>query len=183
MIWIYICVIDIRFAPCQTFEICLSINRLCGSLDWRSTHEGAPCVSRSTGSTQQTFCPPVNCYRDRVRRGEMDLSMFPWRASGRRTRGFLLGAMPARVRRSPARRVGRQARGHLLRATRARGLPAPLTAPTPFCCDLPAPLILLPKPTRPAPIPHSGNRLDGSFSSNPSSNRPPRSVRLHGGRW
>ena len=133
-------------------------------------------------STQHTFCPPVNCSRDRERRGEMDLSMFPWRASGRRTRGFLLGVMPARVRRSPARRVGRQARGHLLRATRARGLPAPLMAPTPFCCDLPAPLILLPKPTRPAPIPHSGNRLDGSFSSNPSSNRPPRSVRLHGGR-
>ena len=28
-------------------------------------------------STQQTFCPPVNCSRDRERRGEMDLSMFP----------------------------------------------------------------------------------------------------------
>ena len=78
------------------------------------------------GSTQQTFCPPVNCSRDRERRGEIDLSMFPWRASGRRTRGFLLGAMPARGASLP--RPARRPPGARPPAPRDAGVWAPRPA-------------------------------------------------------
>ena len=96
----------------KRLKFCLSISQRCGSLDWESTHNDVPCVSRSNGSTQQIFCVFVTVSEglgvsmpgeqrawppgaQLPARRDAGVWLHAWRA-GRWPRGFLLGATQAR---------------------------------------------------------------------------------------